>query len=471
MTMQSSWGPASAQNRITYPRRNSRDGHRPAAQRRAAGEESLDASPANGSSHQLDGGRRILHIDMDAYFAALEVKAQPFLKGKPLAVGALPDNRGVVACASYEARAFGLRAGMPTAQARRLCPQGVFIPCHPSLYVHTSRRIRDHLLTFTPTVEMYSIDEAFIDVTDMLPAELDDPASWKELERIAREIAGSVERSFDLTCSVGAGPNRLIAKMASDVNKPRGITLLGYEAFRRHFWPKLVDSLYGVGEKTSASLMIYGIETVRELAATPVSFLKDRFGIFGEALRAMAWGRDDSPVIAAHETPPAKSLGHEHTVPHDLETPAEALALLLALCERVGADLRKEGYTGRRILVKIRYSDFSTITRQKMIQQATNETRDIYRVAKELFRANYCGGGIRLLGISVGELHEAEDGGQLGLFPEDSRYGHLLEALDQIRDTFGRESIFPAGAMPQRMRPVAQRSGTGTAERSVERSA
>lgn len=432
MSTLNSWGPASAQNRVTYPRRNAWEGRK---------EKRLEEH--KGAS----GDRRVLHVDMDAYFAALEVQAQPFLKDKPLIVGALPGNRGVVACASYPARAFGIRAGMPAAQAKRICPQGTFVPCHPLLYIHTSRKILDHLLTFTPAVEMYSIDEAFVDVTDMLPADLDDAAAWKELERIGREIAGSIERTFALTCSVGAGPNRLIAKMASEVNKPRGITLLGYEAFRQHFWPKAVDALYGVGEKTAASLMIYGIETIQELAETPASFLRGRFGVFGEALHSMAWGWDDSPVIASHEMPAAKSLGHDHTVAHDLETPEDALALLLALCERVAADLRKEGYIGRRVTIKIRYSDFSTLTRQKMVRQPTNETRDIYQVVKELFRANYCGGAIRLLGVNVGELSEAGSRVQLGLFPEDSRYSRLLETLDSIRGTFGEESIFPAGVL------------------------
>jgi DNA polymerase-4 len=402
----------------------------------------------------MGGERRVLHVDMDAYFAALEVQAQPVLKGKPLVIGALPENRGVVSCASYEAREFGIRAGMPAAQAKRLCPQAVFVPCHPALYIHTSRRILDHLLEFTPLVEMYSIDEAFVDVTDMLSGDLDGPTSWKQLEKIAREISGSVERALNLSCSVGVGPNRLVAKMASEVQKPRGVTLLGYEAFRHHFWPKSVDNLYGVGDKTAASLMIYGIETIRDLAETPFSFLKGRFGVFGEALHFMAWGQDDSPVVPSHETPAAKSLGHEHTVQRDVATPEEALALLMALAERVGEDLRKEGYAGKRIMIKIRYSDFSTLTRQKMIRHSTNETRDIYRIAQELFRANYCGGDIRLLGVNVGELVRTEGCMQLGLFPEDERYRKLLETLDRIRDTFGRESIFPAGVMRTHVAPA-----------------
>ncbi|MFH1145005.1 MAG: DNA polymerase IV [Candidatus Eisenbacteria bacterium] len=394
------------------------------------------------------GERRILHVDMDAYFASLEAHACPTLKGVPLIVGALPGSRGVVASASYEARAFGIRAGMPAAVAHRLCPQAQFVPCHPALYIHTSRRILRQLLKFTPAVEMFSIDEAFLDVTDLLPREPRDPSSWKELEALAKEVGGSIERTCELSCSVGAGPNKLIAKMAANVRKPRGVTVMGEEAFRQRFWPRPVEELYGVGEKTASSLMIFGIETIGELSRTPADFLHRHFGLHGDALHAMSWGWDDSPVVASHAAPPAKSLGHEHTVHQDLDTPEEGLSLLLALADRVGDDLRREGYAGRRVAIKIRYSDFSSLMRQKMIPVATQETRDIYRGARELFRANYCGGGIRLLGVTMGELVPLNGREQMQLFPEDRRYRDLLATVDRIRDAFGRGSILPAGALP-----------------------
>jgi len=403
---------------------------------------------AQGKERGTGMDRRILHIDMDAYFAALEAQACPALKGVPLVVGALPGSRGVVASASYEARAFGIRAGMPAAFARRLCPQAQFVPCHPALYIHTSRRILHHLLQFTSAVEMFSIDEAFLDVTDLLGAAPADPSSWGKLEALARDVAGSIERAFGLTCSAGAGPNKLIAKMAAKVSKPRGVTVMGEQGFRGHFWSRPVEDLYGVGEKTASSLMIFGIETIGELAQTSGDLLHRHFGLYGDALSAMAWGRDDTPIIPFHATPPAKSLGHEHTVGEDLETPAEGLSLLLALADRVGEDLRREGYAGRRVMIKIRYSDFSSLTRQKMAPVPTQETRDIYRGARELFRANYCGGGIRLLGVTVGDLIEMEGREQLKLFPEDRRYRELLTAVDQIRELFGPRSLLPAGALP-----------------------
>jgi DNA polymerase-4 len=395
----------------------------------------------------MAGERKILHIDMDAYFAALEVQACPKLAGKPVIVGALPGNRGAVASASYEARQYGIRAGMPITLAKRICPQAEFVPCHPGLYIHTSRKILEHLLTYTSNVEMFSIDEAFLDVTDLAKNGGNGNDAWNRVDGIARDVAGSIDARLNLSCSVGAGPNKLIAKMASDVNKPAGITLLSKEAFRSRFWHRPVDELYGVGEKTAASLMIFGIERIDELAHTQPEFLRGRFGIFGEALHAMAWGEDETPVEPSHNAPPAKSLGHEHTLQRDVDTPDQGLSLLLALTERVTQDLRSEGYTGRCIRVRMRYSDFSTLSRQRMLAHPTQETRDVYRTAKDLFLSNYCGGGIRLLGVTVGELMQTRGRSQLALFPEDRRYTRYVNTLDRIRDSFGRGIILPAGAM------------------------
>jgi len=391
--------------------------------------------------------RCILHLDMDAYFAALEVQACPFLKGRPVVVGALPDSRGVVASASYEAREFGIRAGMPAGQARRMCPQAQFVPCHPGLYIDTSRRILRHLLTVTAKVEMFSIDEAFLDVTDLLPEAPEAHPSWSCAQALASEMAGSIERTFNLTCSIGGGPNKLIAKMASKLRKPRGIVLLGVEAFRGRFWHRPVDDLFGVGGKTSSSLMIFGIETIGDLAHTPVEFLRSRFGVFGEALHAMAWGEDATPVVAAHDTPAAKSLGHEHTVVRDIQSPDEGLALLLALTERVAGQLREEGYAGRCVTIKLRYSDFSSLARQRSLSDPIQETRDVYRVAKDLFLRHYCGEGLRLIGLTVGGLVATKGRKQLGLFPEDRRYADYLDTVDRIRREHGEQILQPAGAM------------------------
>ncbi len=415
----------------------------------------------------MPGDRRILHIDMDAYFAALEVRACPVLKGKPLVVGALPDSRGVVASASYEAREFGIRAGMPAAHAKRLCPHVEFVPCHPALYIHTSRKILEHFLSFTPKVEMFSIDEAFLDVTDMLPSSPDDAVSWRETEALARDIAGSLQSTIDLSSSVGVGPNKLIAKMASKVKKPRGITVLSKESFRRMFWHKMVEELFGVGPQTSSSLMILGVEKIGELAETPAQFLRSRFGVFGDALHAMAWGEDETPVVAFHETAGAKSLGHEHTLSEDVGTPEEGLSLLLALTDRVAHDLRHKGYAGRRVAVKMRYSDFSTLSRQRVLAHPTQETRDLYRTAKELFLGHYCGGGIRLLGVTVGELTQTQGRSQINLFPEDRRYTRYLETVDRVRDSFGRESLQPAGGMRSSEVGHSQRGGDDASGKEI----
>jgi DNA polymerase IV len=419
--------------------------------------------------------RRILHLDMDAYFAALEVQACPFLKGQPVVVGALPGSRGVVASASYEAREYGIRAGMPAAQARRMCPQTQFIPCHPGLYIDTSRRILRHLLSVTAKVEMFSIDEAFLDVTDLIAEDPEGQPSWSAAQSLAGEIAGSIEREFNLTCSIGVGPNKLIAKMASKLHKPRGITTLGGEAFRSRFWHRPVDDLFGVGGKTSSSLMIFGIETIGDLAHTHVDFLRGRFGVFGEALHAMAWGEDASPVVAAHDAPAAKSLGHEHTVTQDIQSPDEGLTLLLALTDRVARKLREEGCAGSCVTIKLRYSDFSSLTRQRSLAHPVHETRDVFRVAKDLFLRNYCGEGLRLLGLTVGGLTATRGRKQMGLFPEDRRHADYQDTLDRIRREHGEASLQPAGAMKSiaasapspsvRSMPTRVRAGSGVGSR------
>lgn len=405
--------------------------------------------------------RRILHIDMDAYFAALEIQACPALKGKPVAVGALPGGRGVVAAASYEARDYGIRAGMPMATARRMCPELEFVPAHPSFYIDTSRRLLKALYRFSPKVEMFSIDEAFVDVTDLLAGPVRGNA-WQEVEALALRLAGTIESELNLTCSIGAGPNKLLAKMASKLEKPHGICMLSRQAFARQFWHRSVEHLYGVGEKTASSLMIFGIETIGELAETPVDFLKSRFGLYGEALHAMAWGEDDSPVVGSHEAPDAKSLGHEHTLQADVDGPEQALALLLSLTERVTGDLRAEGYAGRCVTIKMRYHDFSTITRQRVVPFLTQETRDVYRTAKELFLSNYCGGSLRLLGVTVGQLKRVHGGKQIALFPQDRRYTKYLETVDQIRHTFGEESLQPIGALHELDRTGSQSTSVGS---------
>ncbi len=391
--------------------------------------------------------RRILHVDMDAYFASLEVQSCPNLKGKPVVVGVLPGQRGVVVSASYEARAFGVRAGMPIPQAKRLCPSAELVPCHPSLYIHTSRRILEQLLTITSKVEMFSIDEAFIDITDMISPYPGQGTSWNKVEEIAYQIAGSLERTFNLTCSIGAGPNKLIAKMASKLAKPAGVEVLSKEAYRRRFWHRPLDDMFGLGEKTASSLMIYGIEKIGELAETPLSFLRGRFGVYGEGLHTFAWGEDETPVVACHDRQPAKSLGHEHTLSNDIKSVDQGLGLLMSLTEQVAEELRQEGLTGRRVTLKLRHSDFSTQTRQRMMSFPSQETRDIYRTVKALFLDNYCGEGIRLLGVTVGGLVATGGRSQLALFPEDRRYTRYLETEDEIRDNYGKKALHSAGAM------------------------
>ncbi|MBD3337090.1 MAG: DNA polymerase IV, partial [Candidatus Eisenbacteria bacterium] len=337
------------------------------------------------------GERTILHLDMDAYFAEIEVLANPRLRGRPLVVGGRPGDRGVVSTASYEARAFGVRSGMPLTKARSLCPQAVFIPCDPSKYAFFTSRILKCLLQVTPRTEMWSIDEAFLDLSDKIPWRADrflipqdsdggricrgGPPLW----RAARAIQAGLHRRFRLSCSLGGGPNKLVAKMATGLQKPNGVTLLSRSAYCQTFWPRPIEDLWGVGERSGAFLRRLGIKTIGELACADPRALSRVMGIVAEALVGAARGEDASPVVPYGEGPAAKSLGHEHTVSRDVTSPEQGLRLILALTDKVARDLREERYVGRRVVIKMRTASFRTLTRQRSFTTPTNETRILYR--------------------------------------------------------------------------------------------
>lgn len=379
-------------------------------------------------------GRTILHIDMDAFFSAVEVKCNPTLRGKPVIVCGNPERRSVVSTASYEARKFGVRSGMAVSEARRRCPDGVYISGNPEKYIYTSVQILTLYKEFTDRVEPFSIDEAFLEF-------FDSTRGYRWAVDLARRIKDRIWTRFGLTGSVGIGPNKLIAKMASSLEKPDGLSYVPGERFLVVFGPQPVSKLWGVGEKTERVLNRMGIRTISELAEAPEGMLVQTFGVEGERLHYAANGSDDSPVIPYYEGIEAKSMGHEHTLSRDLADRERLESVILMLSDQVARRLRSHHYLGRTVVLKIRFRDFRTITRQRVLDSFTDEERTIYGVARGLFRIHWKGEKVRLLGVSVSNLARSADPPQSLLFDEDRRHRELLETVDRVRDAFGESSL------------------------------
>ncbi len=387
----------------------------------------------------------ILLVDMDAFFASVEQAHHPHLRGKAIIVCGDPSRRGVVTAASYEARPFGVRAGMPLAEAKRLCPHAEYVEGNPRKYVEKSLELLEMFLTITPDVEPFSVDEAFLDLR-RLPGR---GQTMESARAIARELQDRILATHGLGASIGIGPNKLIAKMASGVQKPRGLTALTEHEFRGVFWPQEVQALWGVGPKMSEHLNALGIPTVSALANAPVDLLKRQFGLVGEHLREAAWGHDQTPVIPYHEGLDPKSMGHEVTLPEDCRDPEFLEGTLLRLSDQVARRLRSDGFRGRTVTVKLRDFRFRTVTRQRAMATAIDDHANLFEVARLLWRENWKGEPLRLLGVSVSALVHA-DQEQLELFTGDERGKVLQEALDRVRDKLGEASVVPAGSLAHR---------------------
>ena len=384
----------------------------------------------------------ILLVDMDAFFASVEQAHHPQLRGRPLIVCGDPSRRGVVTAASYEARPFGVRAGMPLAEARRLCPDAEYVEGNPEKYVALSLRLLDLYLTYTPDVEPFSVDEAFVGLDRRLILE--------EASTVARRIQQEIDERFQLGASIGVGPNKLIAKMASGVNKPRGLTALDEDGFCRAFWSRDVQEMWGVGPRLAERMRSLGIETVGGLAHAPEATLKAAFGVIGPQLREAAWGRDDTPLVPYHRGVDAKSMGHEVTLERDSRDSTFLDGTLLRLSDQVGRRLRGEGYVGRTVTLKLRNEKFETITRQRVLAGSTADHQRIYEVARALFAEYWRGERVRLIGVSVSSLARSDGTDQVELFEGDRRDRKLTEALDGIRDRLGEASVVPAGSLTHR---------------------
>lgn len=387
----------------------------------------------------------ILLVDMDAFFASVEQAHHPHLRGVPVIVCGDPSRRGVVTAASYEARPSGVRAGMPLQEARRLCPEAQYVEGNPEKYVAISLALLNLYLSITPDVEPFSVDEAFLGVGRS-------DSTLEEAKAIAGDLQRRIDERFGLGASIGIGPNKLIAKMAAGVEKPRGLVALDEEGFRAVFWPEPVQSMWGVGPQLATRMRSLGITTVGELAHAPDVALKAAFGIIGPQLREAAWGRDATPLTPYHQGVEAKSMGHEVTLPEDCSDPAFLEGTLLRLSDQVSRRLRGEGYVGRTVCVKLRDHRFNTLMRQRVLPEFTADHRHVFDTARTLWRQHWRGGPLRLLGVTVSSLARSAPAGQTELFAPDLRARRLREALDRVRDKLGEASLVPAGSLTHRRR-------------------
>ena len=375
--------------------------------------------------------RTILHVDLDAFFAAVEQRDHPELRGRPVIVGGAggEDARGVVSAASYEARVFGVHSAMSLREAYRRCPDGVFLPVDGRRYQMASRDVMAILRRFTPQVEPISIDEAFLDVTASAALFGDGPS-------IARRIKEEVRAEVGLTASVGVATTKLVAKIASDLRKPDGLVVVAPGEEAAFLAPLPISRLWGVGEKTAKVLADYSVRTIGDLAALPPDLIERRFGKHGASLVERARGMDPDPV---HQGDPAKSVGHEHTFDVDTSDPETIERTLLGMADGVAGRLRSAGVRASTVTVKVRDSSFRTITRQRTLTEPTDMTEPIFRAAIELARPEVRGIRVRLLGVTASNLGERE---QLSLFESgEPRRRRAIEAADTLRHRYGERVV------------------------------
>jgi len=374
--------------------------------------------------------RAIIHVDMDAFYASVEVMDDPALVGKPVIVGGTPESRGVVSAASYEARRFGVHSAMSAARARKLCAHGVFLAPRMARYAELSRRIRAILDAYTPLVEPISLDEAFLDITGSRLLFGSGPEIGRAVKRRIREEVG-------LVASVGVAPNKFLAKLASDLEKPDGFVVIAPGEATARLADLPVSRLWGVGKVAEKKLLRQGIRLVREVVRTPAAELEKIVGSYATRLKQLAVGLDDRPVVADED---AKSLSAETTFARDIESADELRAVLDELADRVGRRTRSHGFAAHTIQIKARYADFSTVTRAHTLTEPTAQTTVIRDTARDLLevRLDRKGRALRLLGVGVSHLVRAEE--TPGLLFEDARsrkHRAIDSALDDLRERFG----------------------------------
>lgn len=375
--------------------------------------------------------RKIVHVDMDAFFAQIEQRDNPGYKNKPLIVGG-PVNRGVVSTASYEARKYGLHSGMPLYKARKLCPEGIYVPVDMEKYLFESRKIRDIFYRFTPLVEPVGCDEAFLDVTGC-------EKLFGEAIEIARKIKGAIYEKTNLTSSAGIGPNKFFAKLASNLGKPNGLTVLDntpdiIEKIR--LLP--VSSIWGIGRVTEESLAKMGIKTIGEIADTPLEILRLKFKEMGEFMHNMASGIDNREVVPYSEP---KSIGRETTLSEDTSEAGKIKSILLNLSQKISSNLAREGYKGKTVTLKIRYSDFKGGTARITLSKYTDSMFEIFKASFLLLeKFDLIRNKIRMIGVSVSNL-KSYCLIKNTLFDQKDKSEDVSRAVAEINSRFGENKV------------------------------
>ena len=387
-------------------------------------------------------GKVIFHLDMDQFFAAVEQLHHPELRGKAIVVGGSALGRGVVTTASYEARRYGIRSGMAAADALRLCPHVIFVRPNMGKYLDVSHRIFEMLREYTDRVEPVSVDEAYLDVTDVV---------WKEggVDALAMRIKGRIRESERITATIGAGPNRVVAKVACGMHKPDGYTHIPADKVSAMFRDLPVGDLCGVGKATERILQSYGVRTVGQLAAFPAEVLRPRLGKWAGELVRMARGEGNDLVLAPGEHPQEKSMSHEHTFSAALGDSHLLLGRIHLLCEKVARRLRTASLAGRCVNVKLRYNrGFETVLHGHKLKRCVQHEMDIYPVAEKLFGESYRSSQlVRLVGVQVSDLISTGELLQQELFIGSDEPDHLSQACDEIKDRYGERAIgFASGA-------------------------
>jgi DNA polymerase-4 len=384
--------------------------------------------------------RTILHVDLDAFFCAVEIIRNPSLAGVPFVVGGQPGARGVVASASYPAREFGIRSAMPTAQAVRRCPDLVIVSSNHGGYSEYSEKVMDLLRDSAPIVEQISIDEAFLDISDA-------PETG---EQMARELQKEINEQFSLPTSWGVASSKLVAKIATEIGKPEGLVVVLPGKEEEFLAPLAVDMLWGVGPKSRDRLLDLGIRTIGDISALEPERLKEMFGERSPELAARARGVDERPVATSHRR---RSISNERTFAQDISDEVELRRIILSISEGLGRRLRKKGLAGSTVMIKLRWADFQTISRQVHLEQPTDQDTEINRAARSLFsNAWKPGQKVRLLGVGVADLGKRVR--QLDLFDRSwEENDRLFDAIDRIRDKYGRDALRRANTLKGKNKP------------------
>jgi DNA polymerase IV len=399
----------------------------------------------------------ILHVDMDAFYASVELRDRPSLRGQPVAVGGKADRRGVIAAASYEARAFGVHSAMPTAQALRLCPELVLLPADFDKYTAASQQIMGIFQRYTPLVEPLSLDEAFLDVEGC-------ERLFGDAVAIGRAIKNDILRETGLVASVGIAPSKFLAKLASGLDKPDGFRVIQPDEIRAVLDPLPVSKIYGVGERTAKRLEALGVTTVAQLASRSREEVMREFGASGAWIHDLAHGMDPRRVNPRREE---KSHGLERTFEKDISDREELRLFLLEFCEEVSHELRHRGLRGRTVTIKARYWNFKTVTRSKTLELPVNLGKRIYGVARELLE-KLPPGPLRLLGVQLSGLSDVRTPVQASLFgglepsaaeAADQKLERTTAALDKLRTRFGAGTVVPGSLLSRASLRVRAREG------------